>query len=117
MTAGVFVTGTDTGVGKTTVACALIHALASRGIDAMPMKPVAAGAVVHEGGWANADSSPYSVGESLTSTPSRRTDWPARSMTTLPARTTRPGPGAGCARLITTRMRASSSSAPNGLAR
>ena len=56
MTAGVFVTGTDTGVGKTTVACALIHALAARGVDAMPMKPVAAGAVVHEGGWANADS-------------------------------------------------------------
>ena len=56
MTAGVFITGTDTGVGKTTVACALIHALASRGVDAMPMKPVAAGAVVHEGGWANADS-------------------------------------------------------------
>jgi dethiobiotin synthetase len=53
---GVFVTGTDTGVGKTLAACALIHALAARGVDVMPMKPIAAGAMVHDGAWANADS-------------------------------------------------------------
>ncbi len=56
MTQGVFVTGTDTGVGKTLASCALIHALIDRGIDVMPMKPVAAGAVVHSGGWANEDT-------------------------------------------------------------
>ena len=44
MTRGVFVTGTDTGVGKTLAACALLHALAARGVNAIPMKPVAAGA-------------------------------------------------------------------------
>ena len=44
MNPGVFVTGTDTGVGKTLAACALIHAAALRGIAAAPMKPVAAGA-------------------------------------------------------------------------
>jgi dethiobiotin synthetase len=49
-------TGTDTGVGKTLAACALIHALVDRGIDVMPMKPVAAGAVMHDGGWANEDT-------------------------------------------------------------
>jgi dethiobiotin synthetase len=43
MTAGVFVTGTDTGVGKTLAACALIHALAAHGVAATPMKPIAAG--------------------------------------------------------------------------
>jgi dethiobiotin synthetase len=53
---GVFVTGTDTGVGKTLAACGLIHALKARGVDVMPMKPIAAGAVVHSGGWANEDS-------------------------------------------------------------
>jgi len=53
---GVFVTGTDTGVGKTVCACALIHALVDRGLTVMPMKPVAAGAVVHAGGWANEDT-------------------------------------------------------------
>jgi dethiobiotin synthetase len=53
---GVFVTGTDTGVGKTVAACALIHALALRGIDVVPMKPIAAGAVTYDGGWANEDS-------------------------------------------------------------
>ena len=56
MRGGVFVTGTDTGVGKTLAACALIHALVDRGIDVLPMKPVAAGAVVHSGGWANEDT-------------------------------------------------------------
>lgn len=40
---GFFVTGTDTGVGKTLVACALLHALAARGLRAVGMKPVAAG--------------------------------------------------------------------------
>ena len=56
MTRGIFVTGTDTGVGKTLAACALIHALKRRGIAAMPMKPVAAGAVAHDETWANEDS-------------------------------------------------------------
>jgi dethiobiotin synthetase len=56
MSRGVFVTGTDTAVGKTLAACALIHALRDRGIDVLPMKPIAAGAVTHAGGWANEDS-------------------------------------------------------------
>lgn len=42
---GVFVTGTDTGVGKTRVAVALIHALRARGLRVAAMKPVAAGCV------------------------------------------------------------------------
>lgn len=54
MSRGVFVTGTDTGVGKTLAACALIHALAARGVRAAPMKPVAAG--VDEGESLNADT-------------------------------------------------------------
>jgi dethiobiotin synthetase len=40
---GVFVTGTDTGVGKTLVACALVRALRARGIDAGAMKPIETG--------------------------------------------------------------------------
>ncbi|MDR2092149.1 MAG: dethiobiotin synthase [Azoarcus sp.] len=38
-----FVTGTDTGVGKTAVTCALIHAARAQGFVALGMKPVAAG--------------------------------------------------------------------------
>lgn len=38
-----FVTGTDTGVGKTLVACALLHAFASQGKQVAGLKPVAAG--------------------------------------------------------------------------
>lgn len=41
--AGYFVTGTDTGVGKTLVACALLHAFANAGCRVVGMKPVAAG--------------------------------------------------------------------------
>ena len=44
MRRGVFVTGTDTGVGKTLAACALVHALRVRGARPVPMKPIAAGA-------------------------------------------------------------------------
>jgi dethiobiotin synthetase len=38
-----FITGTDTGVGKTLVACALLHAFAAQGKRVVGMKPVAAG--------------------------------------------------------------------------
>jgi dethiobiotin synthetase len=38
-----FVTGTDTGVGKTLVSCALLHAFAARGRSVVGMTPVAAG--------------------------------------------------------------------------
>jgi len=44
-----FVTGTDTGVGKTLVSCALLHALARQGLRAVGMKPVAAGCRVEDG--------------------------------------------------------------------
>jgi dethiobiotin synthetase len=40
---GLFVTGTDTGVGKTRVAVALIHILRARGLRVAAMKPVSAG--------------------------------------------------------------------------
>ena len=36
---GLFVTGTDTGVGKTRVAVALIHALRAQGLRVAAMKP------------------------------------------------------------------------------
>lgn len=54
MPRGYFVTGTDTGVGKTLVACALLRALAATGKAVIGMKPVAAGS---EGGrWMDVDA-------------------------------------------------------------
>ncbi len=38
-----FITGTDTGVGKTLITCALLHAMQTRGLKAVAMKPIAAG--------------------------------------------------------------------------
>jgi dethiobiotin synthetase len=52
---GYFVTGTDTGVGKTLVACALLRAYANRGLRAIGMKPVAAGAARDGGKLVNDD--------------------------------------------------------------
>ncbi len=43
MNRALFVTGTDTGIGKTHVATALLRALAAGGLRAVGMKPVAAG--------------------------------------------------------------------------
>ena len=53
---GVFVTGTDTGVGKTVACCALIHALRERGLRVHPFKPIAAGAIERSGRIANEDT-------------------------------------------------------------
>ena len=51
----VFITGTDTGVGKTLVTSALLHLLQTRGISAAPMKPVAAGTIDVDGAQLNED--------------------------------------------------------------
>jgi dethiobiotin synthetase len=53
---GIFITGTDTGVGKTVVACALVRALQSLGMRVCVMKPVASGAVRTPQGLRNADA-------------------------------------------------------------
>ena len=45
---GLFVTGTDTGVGKTRVAVALIHTLRAQGLRVAAMKPVSAGSAPGE---------------------------------------------------------------------
>jgi dethiobiotin synthetase len=45
MTRSLFVTGTDTGVGKTGVSAGIARALRRRGVDVGVMKPVATGAV------------------------------------------------------------------------
>ncbi|HEY0857493.1 MAG TPA: dethiobiotin synthase [Albitalea sp.] len=53
---GVFVVGTDTGVGKSLVAAALLHRLGEQHARVVGMKPVAAGATCDEAGtWANED--------------------------------------------------------------
>ncbi len=44
---GLFVTGTDTDVGKTAVATALLLSLRQRGLDAVPMKPIQTGCLKH----------------------------------------------------------------------
>lgn len=50
MDCGYFVTGTDTGVGKTRVATALAHAFALRGLDVRVRKPVESGCIDDGGG-------------------------------------------------------------------
>ena len=51
-----FVTGTDTGVGKTFASVALLHALRARGLRAIGMKPVASGCEHTAEGWRNEDA-------------------------------------------------------------
>lgn len=53
---GVFITGTDTGVGKTLVSVSIVRALVARGLAVAAMKPVAAGAVRTPQGPRSADA-------------------------------------------------------------
>ena len=50
-----FITGTDTGVGKTHVACKLIQQYVAQGYKVIGMKPVAAGSDFINGEWVNDD--------------------------------------------------------------
>ncbi|MET7142052.1 dethiobiotin synthase [Xanthomonas sp. PPL139] len=51
-----YVTGTDTGIGKTIASTALLHALRARGQRAVGMKPVASGCTREAEGWRNEDA-------------------------------------------------------------
>lgn len=51
-----FVTGTDTGVGKTLSSCTLLHALRARGLRAVGMKPLASGCEATPEGLRNEDA-------------------------------------------------------------
>jgi dethiobiotin synthetase len=53
---GLFVTGTDTGVGKTVVACALVRGLRAQGARVAVMKPVASGSARTPEGLRNEDA-------------------------------------------------------------
>ncbi len=50
-----FITGTDTGVGKTHIACKLIRQYVAQGYKVVGMKPVAAGCDLVDGEWVNDD--------------------------------------------------------------
>src|SRR5690606_2436840 len=52
----IYVTGTDTGAGKTVASCALLHALRAAGRRAVGMKPVASGCEWIDGAWRNEDA-------------------------------------------------------------
>ena len=53
---GFFITGTDTGVGKTVIAAALTRALVARGLRVAVMKPIASGADPTPEGLRNCDA-------------------------------------------------------------
>lgn len=55
MTQAFFITGTDTDVGKTYVACKLIQDYVAQGYKVIGMKPVAAGCELVDGAWVNDD--------------------------------------------------------------
>ncbi len=56
MSAGMFVIGTDTGVGKTLVSVSLVRALVRHGLRVSVMKPVASGSEQTASGLRNADA-------------------------------------------------------------
>ena len=56
MGTGIFITGTNTEVGKTFVARTLIRGFMSRGLDVAPVKPVESGACLENGRLIPADA-------------------------------------------------------------
>jgi len=56
MNAAVFITGTDTGIGKSLVAASLLRALQAQGLRALGMKPIASGCTMTTQGLRNDDA-------------------------------------------------------------
>src|SRR5210317_1710612 len=53
---GIFITGTDTEIGKTRVACAMLHTLNKNNLKTVGMKPVASGAELQDNQLQNEDA-------------------------------------------------------------
>lgn len=62
---GLFITGTDTGIGKTHVSVRLLHVLQGFGLRVAGMKPVASGAKWQTGQWVNDDALALRAASSL----------------------------------------------------
>jgi dethiobiotin synthetase len=72
---GLFFTGTDTGVGKTFVACAIARILRRQGREVAVCKPVATGAAQENGRWINEDTLALAQAAGLEKFPERVTRW------------------------------------------
>ncbi len=70
-----FVTGTDTNIGKTLTASAMLYALAQTGVRACGMKPVAAGAVLRDRVWHNDDADLLAAASNISMLPSLTTPY------------------------------------------
>jgi dethiobiotin synthetase len=70
-----FVTGTDTEIGKTLVSCALLRGFARAGLRAAAMKPIAAGAFERDGQWHNEDADQLDAAASAPLPPGIRTPY------------------------------------------
>ncbi|MGA7815480.1 dethiobiotin synthase [Caballeronia sp.] len=68
-----FVTGTDTEIGKTLVSAALLHGFAALGLKAAAMKPIAAGAFEVDGVLHNEDADQLDAAANVALPPSIRT--------------------------------------------
>lgn len=82
MTLAFFITGTDTGIGKTVASCALLQALRAHGLRAIGMKPVAAGCSASLQGLRNDDAL------ALAAASSERVDYSLINPIALPEPTT-----------------------------
>ena len=65
MTQGIFITGTDTGTGKTVVAAGLVRLMARQGRRVIGLKPIASGAERTPQGLRNADALALSAASSI----------------------------------------------------
>lgn len=74
-----FVTGTDTGIGKTLISSALLHALAQQGVQTTGMKPVAAGAEWRNNTWHNDDADALSAAANIALPPKLATPYLLRT--------------------------------------
>lgn len=73
MTVSLFVTGTDTEIGKTFVSTALLRGFAHAGLRATALKPIAAGAYERDGVWHNEDADQLDAAASVLLPPAMRT--------------------------------------------
>jgi dethiobiotin synthetase len=65
----IFITGTDTNIGKTYITTHLLHAFNQKGLKTLGLKPIASGATLHQGQLQNEDARTIMQASSIKNTP------------------------------------------------
>ena len=113
MTTGIFITGTDTGVGKTVAAAAMLRLAGREGLRAIGLKPVASGTIYFSGRATGTDATFGPIQSAMTNSPAVVIDSPASLAASISAEPAQVSTGQFITVIMTVTLKSAITSRPS----